>query len=98
MLNVNYYSYHTHIFSNVIGQLGQSEVQWRTVEPPNNGQIGSEPFVLYIEVVLFQKLRQTRPITQRLSISELVYNVVLVMMSFSCQIMYITMIAQISEF
>ena len=30
-----------------------------TVELPNNGQIGSRPFVLYIEVVPFRKLRQT---------------------------------------
>ena len=37
----------------------------RTVEPLNNGQIGSGPFVLYniiIEVILFQKQRQTLPI------------------------------------
>ena len=46
----------------------------RTVEPPNNGQIGSGHFVLYMEVVLFQKRRQTRPIIQGLSVSELVYT------------------------
>ena len=34
-----------------------------TVEPPNNGQIGSRTFVLYMEVVPFRKQRQTRPIT-----------------------------------
>ena len=46
------------------------------------------------QVVLFQKQRKTGPITQGLSISEskLVYNVALVIMSFSCQTMYITMI------
>ena len=44
------------------------------MEPPNNGQIGSGHFVLYMEVVLFQKRRQTRPIIQGLSVSELVYT------------------------
>ena len=29
-----------------------------TVELPNNGHIGSRPFVLYMEVVLLQKQRQ----------------------------------------
>ena len=44
------------------------------MEPPNNGQIGSGNFVLYMEVVLFQKRRQTRPIIQGPSVSELVYT------------------------
>ena len=44
------------------------------MEPPNNGQIGSGHFVLYMKVVLFQKRRQTRPIIQGLSVSELVYT------------------------
>ena len=30
-----------------------------TVELTNNGQFGSRPFVLYMEVAPFQKLRQT---------------------------------------
>ena len=32
-----------------------------TVELSNKGQIGSRPFVLYMEVVPFRKLRQTWP-------------------------------------
>ena len=53
-------------------EVGQHDCS--TVEPPNNGRIGSGHFVLYIEVVLYQKRRQTRPINQGLSISELVYT------------------------
>ena len=34
-------------------------MQTYTVELTNNGQIGSRPFVLYMEVVPFWKLRQT---------------------------------------
>ena len=45
----------------IVGREGLT--QSTTVEPPNNAQIGSRTFVLYMEVVPFRKQRQTRPIT-----------------------------------